>query len=117
MAKANTYKLKEGITAEDLDKLGFYKDYWLNEDKDRDCMGKTMMLIGDMELNMYISIDTMEFDDFKNVLVLDSDYCQPYTPFYGENYKKDITDFDFLEKVIDRYNQAMDLQGIFEVVD
>ena len=117
MAKANTYKLKEGITVEDLDKLGFYKNYWLNEDKNRECMGKSIMLIGGVELDMYIKINPIEFDDFDNILVLDSSFCQPYTPFYGDNYKRDITNFDFLEKVIDRYNQAMNLQGIFEVVD
>lgn len=116
MAKANNYKIKDNITADDLDKLGFRKGSWQNQYKDRECVSKCKKLYDSIELNLTIRINPIEFDDFEDVLILDEDFCQAFTPFYGDNYKKEIDGDAFLGKVIDRYNQAMDLQGIFKVV-
>lgn len=79
-------------------------------------MSKFINLYDSIELHITIKTNPIKFDDFEDTLVLDDDFCQPYTPFYGDNYKKDVKDFPFLEKVIDRYNQVMNSQGVFEVV-
>ena len=71
-------------------------------------------LLKEIELYIEISVNkdkTINFDDFKNILVLDDSFCQPYYPFYeGE------IEFEFLNKVIENYNKAMDEfveKGIF----
>ena len=46
------------------------------------------------------------WDDFDNVLVLDEDFGQPYTPFYNTEYKL-CDPFPCLKYVIDTYNHYM----------
>ncbi len=116
MTRINTYKLKNGVSKEDLSKLGFREGSWHSLYEGTDCMSKFINLYDSIELHITIKTNPIKFDDFEDTLVLDDDFCQPYTPFYGDNYKKDVKDFSFLEKVIDRYNQVMDSQGVFEVV-
>ena len=48
---------------------------------------------------------------------MDEDFGQPYTPFYGDNYGKDIDNFPVLEMVIAKYNRFMSSLGIFEEID
>ena len=107
------YKLRDGINSHDLAKLGFKDGSWLEENKNRLVMSKRIRLVGRIELNIIIPMED-EFDDFKDILVLDDEFCQPYTPFYGKNYGAEIEHFKFLETVIDHYNQAMGTLGIFE---
>ena len=116
MAKINTYRLKDGITAEDLDKLGFKSGSWQGKYKNIECMSTFVGLHGRMELNLTIRTNSIEFDDFEDALVLDDVFGQPYTAFYGKNYKGDVKDFPFLEKVINRYNNVMGSMGIFDIV-
>ena len=114
--KANSYKLKDDVTMEQLIELGFKDGSWLVEDKSVECVSKSIGLGDSIELNLVIKTNPMEFDDYEDVLVLDDDFCQPYTPFYGDNYKRDIKDWNFLEKVIRRYNEEMDKSDIFEII-
>ena len=37
-----------------------------------------------------------------------------YTPFHGDNYKKEVSDFPFLEWVISEYNALFDSLPVFE---
>lgn len=117
MAKINTYKLKDGIVVEDLEKLGFKEGSWLSEYKDIECMSKSMLIHDDIRLYMIIRTNPIGFNDFEDTLVLDDDFAQPYTPFYGNNYKNNVEGFPFLEKVIDRYNNVMTLIGIFDIAE
>ena len=69
------------------------------------------------EISIIIAFDSSDLEswnDFDNVLVLDEDFCQPYTPFYGDNYKKEVSDFPFLEWVISEYNALFDSLPVFE---
>ena len=112
--KAKSYKLKYIPTAEQLIKLGARPGgIWFNRYVEwcisftgefPDSCGDFSIYIGfpDFEKGL------VEWDDFSFVLVLDDDFGQPYTPFYGENYKKDIQDFPCLELVIEKYNEFMD---------
>ena len=107
------YVLRENVNSDDLDKLKFKSGSWQIAEKDKLVMSKCIPLFDSIELHITIPLEK-EFDDFDDILVLDNDFCQPYTPFYGENYGREIEGFKFLERVIERYNQAMDGLGIFE---
>ena len=109
--KAKSYKIKENITREDLLDAGFKDGHWRCKEE---CVSKNIRLIGDIELDIYVQTDPIQFDDFENIKVMDFAFGQPYTPFYGENYKKYINDSPYLQEVIKRYNEVMDGLGIFE---
>lgn len=55
-----------------------------------------------------------DWNDFDNILVLDEDFGQSYTPFYGDMFGKDVYNFPTLEFVIEKYNEYMNSLGIFE---
>ena len=77
-------------------------------------MHRMITLVDDIELDIYVQTVPIQFNDFENIEVMDFAFGQPYTPFYGDNYKKYINDFPYLQKVIKRYNKVMDNLGIFE---
>lgn len=109
--KAKSYKLKYIPTEEQLIKAGArHGGSWIDE--------KSALYISKFfelpEYNFEFSIDICfkedisDWNDFDNVLVLDDDFGQPYTPFYMDNYKKEISDFPCLEYCIEKYNEFMD---------
>ena len=112
--KAKSYKLKYIPTREQLIKLGARSGgIWISQYTELyfsltrefpDSCGDFSIYIGFPDFEKGLA----EWDDFNYVLVLDDDFGQPYTPFYGENYKKDIQDFPCLEFVIEKYNEFMD---------
>ena len=65
------------------------------------------------ETNLEISIEIAfmenitDWDDFENVVVIDEDFCQPYTPFY-QQYGLNVTYFPALEFCVKQYNDFMD---------
>ena len=112
--KAKSYKLKYIPTREQLIKLGArHGGSWISKDSElyfstlhkfpKSC-GEFTINIGFPDFEKGLS----EWDDFNYVLVLDDDFGQPYTPFYGKNYKKDIQNSQCLEYVIEAYNNFMD---------
>ena len=62
----------------------------------------------EFSISIYFKDDISDWNDFDNVLVLDEDSLQPYTPFYGNNYKKEISNHPCLEYCIEKYNEFMD---------
>ncbi len=64
-----------------------------------------------IDFNFTIEIEfkenTEDWNDLKNILVIDDDFCQPYTPFYN-NYGQDVANFPALEFVIEQYNKLLD---------
>ena len=109
--KAKSYKLKYTPTEEQLidahAKLG---GIWINKESVF-CISKFFRLPKyDFEFSIDICFkeDISDWNDFDNVLVLDEDFGQPYIPFYGENYKKEISSFPCLEYCIEKYNEFMD---------
>ena len=91
------YQLKSNITKEKLIEVGF------NKDNNFQKFNYFRNLIDDIELHIEIETNPIEFDDFDNVLVLDSSFGQPYTPFYTAKIS-----FEYLDKVIKNYNIQMD---------
>lgn len=107
------YKLKPNTTRENLLNAGFKDGGWQMQF----CNPKvsyTTTLIDSIELHIeIITYPPIDFDCINNVLILDEDFCQPYSPFYGD------IEFEYLNKVIHRYNEVMDRfvkKGIFEYV-
>lgn len=107
--KAKSYKLKYVPTAEQLINLGFQMGgTWIKNDAKWYKWTWFEYKNAELSINICFSDDTSEWNDFDNVLVLDEDFGQPYTAFYFDNYKKDITDFPALEYCIEKYNEFMD---------
>ena len=61
----------------------------------------------EFSISIFFEDDIGDWNDFDNVLVLDDDFAQPYTPFYWDNYKKEISGFPCLEYCIEKYNEFM----------
>lgn len=119
--KAKSYKLKYTPTEEQLIKLGArHGGSWINE-KSVLFISKCFILSEyDFEFSIDICFkdDISDWNDFDNVLVLDDDFGQPYTPFYiDDNYKKEISDFPCLEYCIEKYNEVMDSFDFLREVD
>ena len=110
--KAKSYKLKYTPTEEQLIKEFRAKNggCWINK--------KSNLYISkffrhpkyhfEFSINICFKEDISDWNDFDNVLVLDEDFLQPYTPFYGNNYKKEISNHPCLEHCIEKYNEFMD---------
>ena len=136
--KANTYRLKPGTTMQDILSIpGVSKgsasyvckgtDAYLNKSIYKtmrvtmhdDDASSTWTEKYEYEISIIIAFDSSNLEswnDFDNVLVLDEDFGQPYTPFYGDNYKKNVANFPVLEWVISEYNTLLDTLPVFEKV-
>lgn len=116
--KIKKFKLKDNITEKDLIALGFKNGgSWVKKDAEL-CLSVYFEYNDMFEYSIHIAFSSNinDWNDFDNILVLDEDFCQPYTPFYGDNYGKDVHDFPVLENVITRYNEVMSSLGIFEEI-
>ena len=118
--KIKRFKLKNNITKDDLIALKFKNGgSWMKKDAELflsrcfECKKYNF----EYSISIAFSPDINDWNDFDNVLVLDEDFGQPYTPFYGDNYGKDIDNFPVLEMVINKYNQFMSSLGIFEEIN
>ena len=109
--KAKSYKLKytptEGQLIDARAKLG---GIWINKESVFYISKFFELPEYDFEFSIDICFegDISDWNDFDNVLVLDEDFGQPYTPFYGKNYKKEISNHPCLEYCIEKYNEFMD---------
>lgn len=115
--KIKRYKLKDGVTKEELIAFGAkeggsfaVKGATLLLHKFCCCHFKDSKGRFSFEFTIYIGFknDISDWNDFDNVLILDDDFGQPYTPFYGENFGKEIKNFPVLEECIRQYNEYMD---------
>lgn len=115
--KIKHYKLRDGIAKEDLEAAGFHSGSWQRKD-DHEWMSMWRPLYDEIEIDIDVDLTTREWDDFENVLVMDDDFGQPYTPFY--NYLNGKTNlFQILEHVVDAYNNFMDTlvkQGVLAAI-
>ena len=109
--KAKSYKLKYTPTEEQLIEAGAKRGgIWINKE--------SVFYIAkffrhpkynfEFSINICFKEDISDWNDFDNVLVLDEDFIQTYTPFYGKNYKKEISNHPCLEYCIEKYNEFMD---------
>lgn len=109
--KIKRYKMKNGTTEETIRQcLGRRLKNggtWISEN------AKTFALFPlyeDVSVHIAFPEDLSKWDDYNNVLVLDEEFGQPYTPFYAyiDERKPDWFEvFPFLERVVQEYNRAM----------
>ena len=118
--KIKRFKLKSNVTKEELLALGFKSGgSWIIKDAELFLCKEFYYKKTHLEYSIGIAFcaNINDWNDFDNVLILDEDFGQPYTPFYGDNYGRDITDFPTLENVIIKYNEFMSGLGIFEEIE
>lgn len=114
------FKLKPGLTKEDLIKTGFTqtndkRGYYFCK-----CFTNKKIKF-EMSINIKIPKDMEPWDDVTNVDVLDEDFLQPYTPFYEELKRQSKNEhqpsFYALNWAIDTYNKCMSSLDILEKAD
>lgn len=110
----NHYQLNPNVTVEKLEEVGFTEGGWMANIQGPK-VAYMRPLIDEIELNIEINTDTLEFDEDENIFILDDTFGQAYFPFYNEN-----TDIEFTLKVKRNYNKRMDSlveEGIFNKVN
>lgn len=108
--KIKRYKLRDDVTKDELLQCGLKEGgTWIKKDAKIFLTQCFDYKKAHFEFSINIAFDSNigDWNDFDNVLVIDENFCQPYTPFYGKNYGKEINDFAALEYVIQKYNEFM----------
>ena len=101
----NRYELGNNVTIDMLSRAGFHSDYGWMKEIEKPKMTYFKMLDGDIELWIEISVkeeSNIEFDDEKNVAIIDDDFGQYYYGFYND------VSTPYINKVIEKYNKVMD---------
>ena len=95
------FKLKENVSINELLEDGF--SYSCN------CkfLSKTILL--NQSIIAWLKVSLKDYN--LSIDVIDDEYCQCYTPFY-EYQKGNNEVFDFLEKVINRYNYELSKSNV-----
>lgn len=115
--KIKHYKLKQDLKREELINFGAREGgSWVAKDAELFISESVCFNNFEFDIDIAFPNNLKKWNDFDYVLVLDSDFCQPYTPFYGDNYGKNITNFKSLENVIKQYNEYLDKLPFLEEV-
>jgi hypothetical protein len=116
--KIKHYKLKDGITREYLlENRCKEGGTWISKDTEL-FISKTISakirtkkgfryVADSFDICVGFPADLSKWNDFDYIIVIDEDFCQPYTAFYHDNYDKDIKGFPCLEYVIEQYNEFL----------
>jgi len=118
MSVVNKYKLKDGVTAEDIIRevkakkmtVGQYGRYIHPDVK----FSAYKEIVENISVCIGFPEDLSKWDDFNYVLVMDEDFGQPYTPFY--NVEEENKRFAFVMNVVGHYNKLMDSLSFLERV-
>lgn len=95
------FKLKENVTINELIKDGFSYSC--------DCKYLSKIIPLKQTILAWIKVSLKDYN--LSIDVIDDEYCQCYTPFY-EYQKGNNEVFDFLEKVINRYNYELSKSNV-----
>lgn len=116
MIRANSYKIKDEFLKNNHIKSSHSGGTWIN----KNCVSVISKTFFYNELEFSVDIgfpdNLRQWNDFDYILVMDEDFGQPYTPFYGEWYKKEVENFPCLEYVIQKYNEFLDSLDFLEKV-
>lgn len=120
----NRYKLKPNLTKEQLIKYGFHEGgSWINQDAVlclcKCFIAKIKKCKFEFSIDIAFTEDINIWNDFDNVIVLDEDFCQLYTPFYNylnQEYKKHRDIPEILPLIIKQYNEYMDSLDFLEKI-
>ena len=120
--KIKRYKIRENVTKNDI--IRNCHCSWSNGTADYVVEGAdfTIRKFGefrktDFEFSIMIAFkpNIQDWNDFNNILIIDDEWCQPYTPFY-DYFDKEVYDFPTLEYLISEYNKFMDSLSFLEEV-
>lgn len=108
MSIINRYKLKSGVTMDDIlselrEKnlpVGTHGTYISKDAK----YSTFKTLVDDIKVCIAFPEDLTKWDDYNHVLVMDDSFGQPYTPFYSIEEKP----FRYVLNVAGHYNKFMD---------
>ena len=103
------FEMKQNLTIDDIKLTNRIREggVWISKDSK---WFLHFLLVDTIELDIGFPDDLSIWDDFDHVIVLDSDFCQPYYPFYhcfDSDFPNRKPHSDYLCKVIDRYNEVM----------
>lgn len=110
--KAKRFKLKDGYTKDDILVLSNCPH---TDGSDFITKGADFHIwrsFENKELSFYFSIliafkkKLSDWNDLDCILILDDNWCQPYTPFY-RRFGEDVIGFPALEYVIEEYNHLL----------
>lgn len=110
------FKLKENVTNKDIENLDGIRTggTWIQ----KDCKRFLNFHLGDsIYLNIGFPDDLTKWNDFDYGLVLDDDFCQPYTPFYTRFSDPGKPVFPFLGNIIKAYEEAMNGIPVLEELE
>lgn len=119
MQKIKRFKLKDGITIEDIrESYPHLNDggSWIHDDSKTMIFKPSLADADDISVNIGFPEDFSQWNDFDYVLVLDEAFCQPYTPFYDFMDGR-IKTFPFLYNVVKSYNEFMSSLNFLEEVE
>lgn len=116
MSKIKRFKLIDNFTVD-----GFRNEYGIRDGGSWACDGakhfifKTIFFRDErgheFEFSIYLCFpddeDMSKWNDLDYILVLDEDFCQPYTPFYTRFGEEIGEDFWCLKTFIEKYNDWM----------
>jgi len=117
MSIVNRYKLKPGITMDDILSelrakklpIGTHGTYISKDAKYSTCK----WLADDISVCIAFPENLASWDDFDHILVMDDECGQPYGPFYDVEKKQ----FAYVLNVVGNYNKFMDTMSFLERVD
>lgn len=109
--KIKRYSIRDETTIEDIKAAGGRDGgTWVNKKSkmflSKHCEYKPTHF--EFSIDIAFNDDLTDWNDWDYVLVLDEDFCQPYTPFYGDNFGAEISNFPTLEYCVEKYNEFMD---------
>ena len=107
VAKIKRFKLKQNSEQLIENKIHRSDASWIKDDATRFVC--CPVFIGREEISIYIGFpdDLSKWNDYDYVIVLDEDFCQPYTPFYVKLKDQKWEGFKFLNEFIEKYNEIM----------
>lgn len=112
VSKINHYKIKDNVTKELLLSHLFREGGFMNE-VEKPKLFYIANLIDDIELHIEINTNTLKFDDYDNVLILDDMCGQPYYPFYEKSDRV----CPGVAKIREKYNEEMDKLCDFGILE
>ena len=109
----NRYKIKPGTTIQDIISFGEENKAKYNFGTGGSWIFKNadyyfiIPLCDDISLDIAFPNDLNNWDDYDYVLVLDEMFGQPYTPFYYKLKNPKEVPGNFLQTIINKYNEKM----------
>lgn len=120
--RIHSFALKKNVTMDDIRKSVKIQDggSWIHKES---AYFFRETLEDSIELNIAFPEDLSKWNDYDYILILDDDFCHPYTPFYSyldtnmDGIEDDNHKFsEFFLRVVEKYNEVMGSLDFLEVI-